>query len=103
MARFHAISSTFEPEEEGSRWRFDLETTLFRPLEKVKPYFAADPAGFAWLQQAAEQVEHRLAQLDVSVFPFIQPDHLKLRLGLIQQLMKKNWPSPFSAPAFLAG
>ena len=214
MAGFHNVSSGFQPVAGadlagGGRWHFDLETTLFRPLEKVKPYFAADPAGFAWLQQAAEQVENKLAQLDVSnfstgychfdflpknfhfegdsvtffdfdfmgygwlvndimtfwqhlrldvhfgrttemaadedfagflkayreyrsvspeeleampylslgfwlfymsfhtthdqFFPFIQPDHLKLRLGLIQQLMKKNWPSSFPAPAFLAG
>ena len=33
-------------------------------------------------------------------YPFIQPAHLKLRVGLIQQLMKKNWVSPFPAPEF---
>jgi Ser/Thr protein kinase RdoA (MazF antagonist) len=207
MARFHTISSAFK--SGGGRWRFDLETTLVRPLEMLKPYFAADPAGFAWLQQAVEQATNKLAQLDISCwstgychfdflpknfhfegdavtffdfdfmgygwlandimtfwqhlrldvhfgrttemaaeedfacflnayreyrplseqeleavpylslgfwlfymsfhtthdqfFPFVQPDHLKLRLGLVQQLMKKNWPSPFPAPAFLAG
>jgi Ser/Thr protein kinase RdoA (MazF antagonist) len=229
MARFHIVSSGFEPASvasashthpsvapatlapggRGERWLFDMETTLFRPLEKLKPFFAADPAGFAWLQQAAKQVENKLGQLDVSgfstgychfdflpknfhfegdsvtffdfdflgygwlvndimtfwqhlrldvhfgrttemaadedfagflkayrehrplsqqeleavpylslgfwlfymgfhtthdqFFPFIQPDHLKLRLGLVQQLMKKSWPLPFPAPAFLAG
>lgn len=207
MARFHTISSTFKSEDE--RWSFDQEGTLVRPLQRLKPYFLEDPAGYTWLQQAAEQVVQRLAQIDTSrfssgychfdflpknfhfegdavtffdfdfmgygwlvndimtfwqhlsldvhfgrttkmaadedfacflkayreyrpvseeeleavpylslgfwlfymsfhtthdqFFPFIQPDHLKLRLGLVQQLMKKNWPSPFPAPVILAG
>jgi Ser/Thr protein kinase RdoA (MazF antagonist) len=31
-------------------------------------------------------------------YPFIQPAQLKLRLGLIQQLMTKTWASPYPAP-----
>jgi Ser/Thr protein kinase RdoA (MazF antagonist) len=31
-------------------------------------------------------------------YPFIQPAHLKLRLGLIQQLMTGNWSLPYPAP-----
>ena len=31
-------------------------------------------------------------------YPFIQPAQLKLRLGLIQQLMARNWSSPYPAP-----
>jgi Ser/Thr protein kinase RdoA (MazF antagonist) len=32
-------------------------------------------------------------------YPFIQPAHLKLRVGLMQQLMVKYWAEPFPAPA----
>jgi Ser/Thr protein kinase RdoA (MazF antagonist) len=31
-------------------------------------------------------------------YPFIRPAQLKLRLGLIQQLMTENWSSPWPAP-----
>jgi Ser/Thr protein kinase RdoA (MazF antagonist) len=66
MARFHQISAGLELP--AGRWHFDLETTLFGPLARLKPYFSEDPAGYAWLEQAVEQVVRKLAQLDVSAF-----------------------------------
>jgi Ser/Thr protein kinase RdoA (MazF antagonist) len=202
MARFHDVSAKFEPS--GGRWQFDLETTLFGPLVQLEPYFSEDPAGYAWLVQAAKQVEKKLSGTDRSGFSsgycqfdflpknfhfdgdtvtffdfdfmgygwlvndimtfwqhldveatlgrmtreaadealtiflaayrtcrpvseqelelipylslgfwlfymsfhtthdqfylFIQPAHLKLRLGLIQRLMTRNWSSPYLAP-----
>jgi Ser/Thr protein kinase RdoA (MazF antagonist) len=36
-------------------------------------------------------------------YPFIQPAHLKLRLGLIQQLMTGNWSLPYPAPRVWKG
>ncbi len=72
MARFHQISAGLELlgglGSSNSRWTFDLETTLFGPLARLKPYFAEDPAGYAWFEQAVEQVVAKLTQLDVSAF-----------------------------------
>jgi Ser/Thr protein kinase RdoA (MazF antagonist) len=50
------------------RWHFDLQTTLFGPLTRLKPYFSEDPPGYVWMEQAVEQVVRKLAQLDVSAF-----------------------------------
>ena len=66
MARFHNVSSTIGLGKE--RWNFDLETTLFRPLEMLKSAFAEDPEGYAWLLQAAGNIEKRLSQLNTSEF-----------------------------------
>jgi Ser/Thr protein kinase RdoA (MazF antagonist) len=72
MARFHEISAGLElpggPGLSAGRWTFDLQTTLFGPLARLKPYFSEDPTGYAWLEQAVEQVVSKLAQLDVSAF-----------------------------------
>jgi Ser/Thr protein kinase RdoA (MazF antagonist) len=66
MARFHNVSSTIGLGEE--RWNFDLETTLFKPLEMLRSAFTEDPEGYAWLQQAARQIEKKLSQLNTSGF-----------------------------------
>jgi Ser/Thr protein kinase RdoA (MazF antagonist) len=66
MARFHNVSSTTGLGK--ARWNFDPETTLFGPLEMLKPAFAEDPEGHAWLQQTAKQVAQKLSQLDSSGF-----------------------------------
>jgi len=66
MARFHTISSTIR--EGGSRWRFDVDTTLFTPLQMAQPFFASDPEGYAWLQQAAKQAAEKLTQLSATGF-----------------------------------
>lgn len=66
MARFHNVSSTIGLGKE--RWNFDLETTLFRPLEMLKSAFAEDREGYAWLQQTARRVEKQLSQLNTSGF-----------------------------------
>ena len=66
MARFHNVSSTLELE--NTRWSFDFETTLFKPLEMLAPYFAENHEDYTWLQQAAKSVSQRFAQLDTSEF-----------------------------------
>ncbi|SFD89165.1 Ser/Thr protein kinase RdoA involved in Cpx stress response, MazF antagonist [Chitinophaga sp. CF118] len=66
MARFHNVSSAIKLGEE--RWNFDLETTLFSPLKMLKPAFAEDPEGYAWLQHTAKQVEEKLSVLNTSGF-----------------------------------
>jgi Ser/Thr protein kinase RdoA (MazF antagonist) len=84
MARFHQISAGLKlpgdqgssaasgspaaPGSSASRWTFDLQTTLFGPLARLKPYFVEDPAGYAWFEQAVETVVMKLSQLDVSTF-----------------------------------
>jgi Ser/Thr protein kinase RdoA (MazF antagonist) len=64
MARFHTVSAKLNGKDR--RPPIDLETTLFRPLEILRPYFAEIPEDYAWLQQAALQVREKLAQTDTS-------------------------------------
>ncbi|RNI32003.1 hypothetical protein EFA69_05755 [Rufibacter immobilis] len=66
MARFHNVSSTLELR--GTRWNFDLDTTLTQPLEALNPYFSDSPDEYAWLQEASQQVRQRLAQLNTASF-----------------------------------
>jgi len=66
MARFHHISSSIELGKE--RWSFDLQTTLFKPLELLRFAFVEDTEGYHWLQETARQVEGKLAQLNTSEF-----------------------------------
>jgi Ser/Thr protein kinase RdoA (MazF antagonist) len=66
MAKFHNVSS--HTKIGGSRWRFDFETTLFRPLEMLKPYFADNMEDYSWLQEAARRSEKVLTQFDISEF-----------------------------------
>ncbi|NII26090.1 phosphotransferase [Pseudoflavitalea sp. X16] len=66
MARFHNVSSTIGPG--GARWNFDPETTLLRPLEILKPAFAEDPEGYAWLRQAVAQAVKKLSSLNTAGF-----------------------------------
>ena len=66
MARFHNVSSAITLGEE--RWSFDLETTVFKPLERLKSAFAHDQEGYAWLQEMAARVEKKLFQLNTSGF-----------------------------------
>ena len=40
MARFHEASQTIELEDK--RWTFDVETTLFKPLDVLRDVFAED-------------------------------------------------------------
>lgn len=66
MAAFHNISSTIQLNDQ--RWTFDLENTLFRPLEMVKDAFAEYPGDYAWLQEAAEKVRRKLSEVDTGLF-----------------------------------
>lgn len=60
MARFHNISSQIP--DGGSRWTFDLQTTVSAPLEKLKARFTTDTEGYAWLQETAIKIKEKLAQ-----------------------------------------
>lgn len=66
IARFHDVSSTIRLE--NFRWTFDLETTVFRPLEMIKPNFAEIPEDYAWLLEVAKRATDKLAQLDTTSF-----------------------------------
>lgn len=66
MARFHEVSSTIRLD--GNRWSFDLETTLFKPLEILKPAFREDPEGYVWTQQAAARVVEKLSEIGTAGF-----------------------------------
>ena len=67
MARFHVVSSTITLSD--TRWNFDFETTLHRPIEMLKHAFREDPKGYAWVQQSARRAEKALKELGVSGFP----------------------------------
>ena len=66
MARFHEVSSTITLSDK--RWNFDLETTLFGPIEMLRHAFREDPEGYAWVQQAARKAEKALNELGASGF-----------------------------------
>jgi len=66
MARFHNLSATVWLG--GDRWHFDLATTVFTPLKKLKPFFATEPEDYHWLQQAAAQVQEKLSTLPTAAF-----------------------------------
>lgn len=60
MARFHNLSSVINLGKE--RWNFDLETTIFKPLERIKPNLAGDTESYAMLQNMAYCAEKKLSQ-----------------------------------------
>jgi Ser/Thr protein kinase RdoA (MazF antagonist) len=66
MAKFHTVSSQIKIG--GSRWRIDFETTLFHPLELIKPYFADNMKDYSWLQESALRSERVLSQFDIGEF-----------------------------------
>jgi len=66
MARFHNVSSSLPPG--NARWTFDADTTLFHPLQLLKPFFADDPESYEWLQQTAVHIRQHLQQVDTSGF-----------------------------------
>jgi Ser/Thr protein kinase RdoA (MazF antagonist) len=66
MAKFHTVSSHMKVG--GSRWCFDFDTTLSRPLELLKPYFADNMKDYSWLQESALRSQSVLSQFDISEF-----------------------------------
>jgi Ser/Thr protein kinase RdoA (MazF antagonist) len=66
MARFHTISSTIQLSDQ--RWKLDLETTLFKPLEMVKTVFAENVEEYAWWQEAAGQIEKKVGEFNTAEF-----------------------------------
>ncbi len=66
MARFHTVSSTIKSGD--ARWRFDSDTTLFKPLEKLKHPFAQNPEDYAWLKEVAAHAAEKLSQFPASAF-----------------------------------
>ncbi|WP_185673579.1 phosphotransferase enzyme family protein, partial [Elizabethkingia meningoseptica] len=66
MARFHNVSAHFKVEYE--RWNFDLQTTVFKSLERLKPVFKENPEDYEWLQNIAVEIERKLTKFDTSTF-----------------------------------
>ncbi len=50
------------------RWTFNLETTLYKPLQLLQPAFGENSEERAWVTQAVEKVAGRLAQMDTTAF-----------------------------------
>ncbi|HTI93375.1 MAG TPA: phosphotransferase [Puia sp.] len=67
MARLHVASQTIELEDK--RWTFDVETTMLRPLERVRALYVHDPEGYAWLQRAVTFAGEKLTELDAASLP----------------------------------
>lgn len=68
MARFHAAARTIGLQDK--RWTFDLETTLVKPLELLRPAFTEDPAGYEWAMRMAAKVKEKMELLDADSLPF---------------------------------
>jgi Ser/Thr protein kinase RdoA (MazF antagonist) len=66
MARFHNVSSIISPAT--VRWQYDLQTTLFIPLDKLQPVLAHDPDTYTWLQESVEQAAKKLSQPNTASF-----------------------------------
>jgi len=66
MARFHNVSATLKLD--NNRWNFDFETTLFRPLDILKPFFAENLEDYAWLENKAGLATKKIEQINPSGF-----------------------------------
>lgn len=66
MARFHNISSTITLSDK--RWNYDVESTLIRPLEIVRPAFKGNQEDYLWWQKATSKAAEKLCQADTSGF-----------------------------------
>jgi Ser/Thr protein kinase RdoA (MazF antagonist) len=74
MGKFHNISATIRLEEFDNlqlhspttfdRWTFDLDTTLFIPMSRLKPFYKELPEDYLWLEQAVAQVVSRCERVD---------------------------------------
>jgi len=61
MARFHNVSADIRLN--GTRWNFDLETTVFKPLEVLQ---LGDD--YEWVMDIAQQIKDKFADIDTSGF-----------------------------------
>lgn len=66
MARFHNVAGP----EKTIRPVYSEETTLWQPLERIKPAFAGDEAGHAYLMETARMTVDRLGQLKTGLFSY---------------------------------
>ncbi|MGC1241089.1 MAG: phosphotransferase [Chryseosolibacter sp.] len=66
MAKLHTVSTNLRLA--SHRWNFDAETTLTKPLIDIKDYFKDCPEEYEWLRRASEETQHKISQLDRSVF-----------------------------------
>lgn len=66
MAKLHTVSTNVRLA--NRRWNIDPETTLVKPLAAIKDYFKDCPDEYAWLENATEQTQNRISQLDGSAF-----------------------------------
>ncbi|WP_338876260.1 phosphotransferase [Spirosoma sp. SC4-14] len=68
MAFNHNITSQIELAYE--RNAYDIETTLQRPLQRLKPWFVDDPEGYSYLLAIAGQVIQKLGTFDTDCFSY---------------------------------
>jgi Ser/Thr protein kinase RdoA (MazF antagonist) len=66
MACMHNVSAQMKPG--GSRWYYDLATTLHQPLTTLQPYFGAESEEYQWLQDETQRIIAAIAQLDTASF-----------------------------------
>ena len=65
MAKFHNVSANIQLN--GSRWQFDNETTLIKPLKAVEYAFKGEEESYGWLQTAVVTVQQKLEATDASL------------------------------------
>ncbi len=68
IAKFHNAGSSIIIQD--SRWNFDVETTLFKSLRLLEPYFSENPDDYNWLTEAAEKTARQLEQFNPEKFSF---------------------------------
>ncbi|MCG2616585.1 phosphotransferase [Terrimonas sp. NA20] len=66
IAKFHNVSSSITLT--GVTRKFDLQTTLFDPLDRTRSYFLNDQEGYEWLNNMAGRIKAALDKLDTSAF-----------------------------------
>ena len=68
MAAIHNITSVINLV--NPRRTYDIETTLNRPLESIKPAFSEFPEDYVWLHSTTEKVVEILKQFDTTKFSY---------------------------------
>ena len=66
MAHLHNVSATVNLGK--ARWTFDLDTTLYKPVEILKPLLVDSPETYEWLLRSARMIRNKLAQFNTAGF-----------------------------------
>ncbi|OZI05959.1 hypothetical protein BWI93_22720 [Siphonobacter sp. BAB-5385] len=102
MAFNHTITSQLELRH--PRKPYDLETTLDRPLEVIRPFFEHFPEGYAYLEETAQRVKDELERFDTTTFStgYCHYDYLPKNFHFDEQNTLTVFDYDFAGKGFLA-